>query len=111
MKYLLIVGSFIFSSSLTMAQEYKSGKHDYVTPYYAYHQVKFDKDSAGAPLRKFDPLFLVKYAETTEEITKEEFEELHAKSTKDIEYLTVLRIPHLLSIMVLKVGTELFLSV
>lgn len=91
MKHVQIVGIFVFTFSLTMAQEYKSGKHDYDTPFYAYHQVKFDKDSTGAPLRRFDPLFLIKYAETTEEITKEEFEELTRRTSKNVEYLTVLK--------------------
>ena len=91
MKCLLIVGFFVFSFSLTVAQEYKSGKHDYATSYYAYHEIKFDKDSTGAPLRKLDPLFLIKYAETTEEITKEEFEELTRRTSKSVEYLTVLK--------------------
>ena len=91
MKYLLIVGLFSFPCCLSLAQEYKSGKHDYSTPHYTYHQVKFDKDSAGAPLRRFDPLFLIRYAETTEEITREEFEELTRGSGKNVEYLTVLK--------------------
>lgn len=91
MKYLSIVGFLICSLGLTLAQEFKSGKRDYDTPYYAYHEVKFDKDSVGAPLRRFDPLFLIRYAETTEEITREEFEELTRGSGKNVEYLTVLK--------------------
>ena len=91
MNCLLIVGFVVFSFNLTVAQEYKSGKHDYVTPYYAYHEIKFDQDSTGAPLRKSIPLFLIKYAETTEEITKEEFEELTLRTSKNVEYLTVLK--------------------
>lgn len=86
-----MVGFLICSVGLTLAQEYNSGKHDYATPFYAYHQVKFDKDSVGAPLRRFDPLFLIRYAETTEEITREEFEELTRGSGKNVEYLTVLK--------------------